>query len=356
MKRILYVDLLSPVGHVNYDMNMLRLMKNHYEVDVIIRQSMLSQIPDEFYHLGEACPDKIFPDTWTGKITNRLFFVLKWRFYQFSFIKSIIKNRCQNYDYIFFSSIDIYSFAIASLLDKNRKLTFVDHGIYRLKGKSVRFFYKYILNKNTKIIALEEYIAHHMKESGVLNNIFVIHHPLPKIKKQQLQSIVVKDRYFVFAPSTSNDEFFINDLITQASSIPSNVSLQIRSNSRNYNSDKLIVYNKRIAIESFDNLFEKADYILLPYESSYNYRTSAILFESLSKGKRVLLWGNNTLMEYFKNFPNCVCLFNDVKDLLEKLNRVGNIEYDCKEISCFLSCYSDDYITEQIKKAFENYI
>lgn len=352
MKRILYVDLLSPVGHVNYDMNMLRLMKNHYEVDVIIRQSILAQISDKFYHLEEACPDKIFPDTWTGKISNRLYFVLKWRFYQFYFIISIIKNRCQYYDYVFFSSIDIYSFAIASWFDNNKKMTFVDHGIYRLKGKYARFFYKYILNKNTKIIALEEYIAHYMKECGVLNNIYVIHHPLPQIKKQQLQSIAVKDRYFAFAPSTSNDESFIDDLITQASSIPTNVSLQVRSNRRNYSSDNLVVYNKRIAVEDFDILFEEADYILLPYESTYNYRTSAVLFESLSKGKRVLLWGNNTLMEYFKNYPNCVCLFDDVKDLIGKLNQVENIEYDNNRISDFLSVYSDDYIMKQIEVAF----
>lgn len=352
MRRILYIDLLSPVGHVNYDMNMLRLINKYFEVNVIIRQSMLSLIPVEFYHKGEACPDIIFPETWTERINNRLFFVLKWRFCQFLFIRKIIKKKGDKYDCVFFSSIDIFSFALASLFAKNGQLAFVDHGIFRLNSKPVRFFYSHVLNKKIKVIALEDYIAFYIKSCGVKNKIFVIHHPLPLIQKQPLHYFVEKDSYSVFAPSTSNDESFIDELILNASQISTKVSLQVRSKRKNYEGGNLIVYNKRIAIEDYNDLFEKADFILLPYESSYNYRTSAILFESLSKGKRVLLWGNNTLMEYFKGHPKCVSLFKDVNDLLVKLNNIETIDFDPKEINSFLNAYSDDHIAKQIEIAF----
>lgn len=355
MKRLLFIDLLSPVGHVNYDMNMLRLLNSKFEVDVIIRQSMLSQIPIAFYHNGEACPEEIFPENWTGRITNRLLFVLKWRFYQFLFIRNVIKGRVSNYDYILYSSIDIYSFALATAFSKSKKLAFVDHGIYRLNSLSVRFFYRHVLDKNIKIIALEEYIAHFMRLNGVKNSVFVINHPLPLVQNQPLHSIEVKDHLFVFAPSTSNDESFIDEIIIKASHFPPNVFLRIRSNCKNYEGFNLIVYNRRIAIDEYEKLFEMADFILLPYESSYNYRTSAILFESLSRGKRVLLWGNNTLMEYFKEYPKCVSIFKDVNDLLEKLNVFDTIEYDDKEIKNFLNVYSDGSITKQIEIAFQDY-
>ena len=99
-------------------------------------------------------------------------------------------------------------------------------------------------------------------------------------------------------------------------------------------------------------MFADADFILVPDESSYNYRTSAILFESLSKGKRVLLWGNNTLKNYFRDYPQSVCVFSDVDELLSMITNLENVKFDINQINDFMNHYSDEFISEQIKEAF----
>lgn len=351
MKKILFVDLLSPAGHVNYDMNMIRLLSKEFVVDCVLRESFISQIPSGLYRNAEACPAGIFPDTWLNSFSNRLLFMLKWRSNQIRFINSIFKRHKQ-YDYVFFSSIDIFSFSLATLFRKCDWVSFVDHGVYRLMNNGVRFFYKHVLKKGIHIIALEEYISQYLVNCGIKNRISVIHHPIPLIEKNNIPVIVDKDRYEIFAPSTSNDEPFITQLIHSNEQIPTHTFIQLRSNAQEFEGNNLVVYNRRIPVEEYDKLFNEADFILLPYESTYNYRTSAILFESLNKGKRVLLLHNNTLSRYFDGINNCVCLIEDVQDLLYRLTNIKEIILDESTIERFMEKYSDEYISNQIKKVF----
>lgn len=351
MKRILFVDLLSPAGHVNYDMNMLRLLSKEFLVDCFLRESFFSQIPTEFYRNAEACPASIFPDTCSNSVSNRLLFILKWRYNQIRFINSILKRHRQ-YDYVFFSSIDIFSFSLATRFRRCDWVSFVDHGVYRLMNKGARFFYKHILKKEIQIIALEEYISQYLVDYNIKNKVSVIHHPIPLIEKQHIQVIEDKDFFEIFAPSTSNDERFITQLIQLEAKIPSHTIIHIRSNARKYEGNNLVVYNRRIPAEEYDKLFNEADFILLPYESTYNYRTSAILFESLNKGKRVILLHNNTLSRYFDDINNCICLIENVHDLLYRLTNIRDIILDDSAIERFMEKYSDEYISNQIKMVF----
>lgn len=349
MKRVLYIDLISPAGHDNFDMNLLRLMSQHYEVDVMLRGSMIERIPQSFYHSISACPDVIFPEEWHKKTSSKSA-AWAWRKEQYKFIKGVLKEKGNKYDYIFFSSVDIFSYALASRFVMHNKFSFVDHGIYRLKNKLTRFFYKHVLRHDIRIVALEEYVAKFMFDNGIVNPISVIHHPIPLVEKGGWKKQTFNATCLVFAPSTSNDESFVAELIVKQGKIPATVKIVIKSHHLTSDSERLNVFNSRMAQEEYEKAFTNADFILIPYEPSYNYRTSAILFESLAYGKRVLLWGNNTLKNYFIDYRDCVCVFSDVDDLLIKLSTPQELHYDKDEIERFIYHYSDDYITHQIEQ------
>ncbi len=348
--KLLYIDLISPAGHENYDMNMIRLMNKYFDVDVRMRRTMLPLIPKDFYKTAQSCPDEIYPETWKGKC-SRIRSMWSWRYHQYRYIKNVLEQEASHYDRIFFSSIEVYSFMLATRFCQNKNIYFVDHGVYRIKNKLTNFFYKNVLNSCINNIALEEYIQNYLLDRGVKTNISVIHHPIPAFPTTKWQSLQNKPAYEVFAPSSSNDETFISTLIEKRGKISSNIRMTIRSHHNHCSHNNLIVYNNRISREEYNRRFSEADFILVPYEDTYNYRTSAILFESLGMGKRVLLWGNNTLKNYFDGYPNCVCIFDNIDDLILKLSSIKELKFDDEQIRMFMSRYSDDYIQLQIKNS-----
>lgn len=352
MKMILYIDLISPAGHDNFDMNMIRLMKNNFEVDVMVRSEMIARISENANQRVKPCPDEIFPDSRANKSRIRLGHALKWRWSQYKFVKYILEEQAGSYDFVFFSSVDIFTFGLATMNIKRRNFAFVDHGIYRLNNRLTKFFYCKLLANDIKIIALEEYIAQYMRENGICNPMSVIHHPVPINTKKDFVELEGKSHYMIFAPSTSNEEGFIKELMDKRDHIPNRVSIVIKSHGIEFKSDNLRIFQNRIEQKEYEQMFADADFILVPYESSYNYRTSAILFESLSKGKRVLLWGNNTLKNYFRDYPQSVCVFSDVDELLSMITNLENVKFDINQINDFMNHYSDEFISEQIKEAF----
>ena len=351
MRKLLYIDLISPAGHENYDSNMIRLMNKFFIVDVRASEGMTHLIPTKYCHTIESCPNKIYPEYWKHSKYRSLSKLL-WRYYQYEYIKKIVKENSNDYDCIFFSSIEVFSFMLATRGFKGTNVYFVDHGVYRIKNRLTRFFYRAILSPSVNIVALEEYIREYLINNGIKSNIYVIHHPIPEYPPIVWSQLETKTCYDVFAPSSSNEDSFVADLIESREKLPENVKIIIRAHRYIHRDEHLDVYNERISSQEYDERFRNADFILIPYESAYNYRTSAILFESLGMGKRVLLWGNNTLKEYFRDYKNCVCVYSNTTDFIRKISKLDNLEYDITSINRFMSNYSDCYIQEQIKKAF----
>jgi hypothetical protein len=327
-------------------------MKKDFNVVFMARKTMMDKVPKEYYAEGFVCPEEIFPGYWIGKIKNRIAFMLKWRIAQYRFIKQIIKEG-EQFDKIFFSSVDIFSFSIATRSSQIKSnLLFVDHGIFHLKEKTTRFAYRYFLASQINIIALEEYIRDYLFENHIKNRIKVVHHPVPKMKANYFCSPMSDKQISIFAPSTSNDEQFISYLLEKVNRIPKNVKIFIKSKRQQYRSSNLIIFNERINTSDYNHIFDEADFILIPYEDNYNYRTSAILFEALNLEKKVLLRNNNTLRHYFDNFKKAVGTFNTVDELIVLLSNLATLEFDKVAIQNFMDRYQDNYIGNQIYKAF----
>ena len=350
MKKVLVVDPLSYNGHLNYNFGIIRNLQLYNEVNVI------ANVYHTEYLIGKGvikdCIVYAYPNSWNitelSKRMNRLFYHIAFRFY-FMFVLAKVKRIENKYDCIFLTSIDIFSFFLYSWFFK-KKVFVVDHGIGNIKNS---FLYRWswkLTNKRVNIIVLEDFIKE-MVDSVLKNNTYVVHHPLPPIVNKE-KSVLDKTKkegspIQIFAPSASNDPLFLHTLCR--AKIPSNLKIVAKCTTFDYYTSNLSIYNNYITQEEYYKMMNNADFIMLPYPSSYNHRTSAILFEALSMNKMVMILDNNTLSNYSSVFKGNVFVFNSAEDLFGKIKELS--------LGSFRAClddYSDESISRRLKGIVDN--
>lgn len=344
-KKILICDPLSYSGHFNYNYGIIRATKQHYDVGIVVNKQTFDKLLKT--GIDKDSFDFVFPTEWgivpLSKRMNKVFYHLVSRFYVLMVLLKTLKLS-KNYDAVIFTCTDIFTFCIVSWFF-NKRCFVVDHGIGNVKSKKLYRLAWNITNKNVNMIVLEPFIKEMVEENIKKRNVFVIRHPLPKIYYKQPK----KDTkgILLFSPSGSNDESFIKELCQY--DICSNIRVVVKSHQINYKSDRVVVYNSYITNEEYQNYLSDCDYMLLAYESSYNYRISAVLFESLILGKPVLLYSNNTLSIYKEIFPNSVFLFKSVKEMLDIITEgyVPKTEENLK-------LYQDEVISNVIMEMIES--
>lgn len=344
MKKILLIDPLCYKGHVNYNAGIIRALSFYYDCDIIVNKFIYDQLrakgfnKDKFIH--------VYPNEWNietlSKNKNKVFYHLAFRFYFIKLLFEVVRVK-RNYDAVFITCVDIYSYAFISWLLGNN-IYVVDHGIGSLVDNKLYKLAWKITCKHTNIITLEGFIKQMVKKDLGRSNVFVVKHPLPEKKQETNRQEGYKTHYLIFAPSASNDESFLHKL--SESVIPSTISIVAKSNSFEFDNGIVKIYNKYLPKSEYDYLLSNADYILLPYEPSYNYRISAIMFEALCMGTPILLLNNNTLKNYGEIFKERVHLFEDVEDMLGIIG--CSSEFNCTDDD--LDDYSDISIANSIKE------
>lgn len=342
--KILLVDLISPKGHVNYDKGVLRCLQPLGDVDFCAYSKLCNSIPANYYTNLVPYPNELYVED-LSKSQNGLFFKISWRYNLIKFIKSVISR--SSYDFVVFSSIEIISFSLATKLYKVSNVAFIDHGIGKIFESIVPyFFYKYVLDSQVKMLVMEDYIAEKIRNRHIFFNIFTVKHPLPIFSKANNKGC--KSPAIVFAPSGNNSSGFIQQLIEESLNIPDGIKIIIKSIGQSYENEKLSVYNGELSQTDYENYIKNSSYILIPYESNYNYRISAIIFEAIQMRKKILLLNNNTLRYNALLYPGLFETFNDINGFL-KIN-FNNRELDKKDFDRYIKDYSDEKIIEQLKK------
>ncbi|MEK4293551.1 hypothetical protein [Paenibacillus sp. FSL R5-0914] len=355
--RILFIDLMSPIGHKNYNYGILRALGEFDEVDLLIRENYLD-LHDKHLNINDISyiPDKYIPEMIISEYNNLALFKIGYRIRQFQCLKWIKKNfKLEKYDLIFFSSVDIISFSIATRFLKQR-CVFVDHAISDINYSLLKRIAWKNLSKKLELIVLEPYIKEYMiNEVGIRNKVWIIPHPLPKIQVKKNFDSLKDESKIIFAPSLSNDENFIRSIINCHEEIPENTKIIFKSKHFEVKLKKIEVYNSRITDEEYFDTMAKSSYILLPYDDKYNFKTSGILFEAAEMNLPILLQTNNTLKYYADSYPDKIVTFNNVKDLLEILNRdEENIKFTFVSHEKLLFDYSDKVISENINRIIKN--
>jgi len=265
-------------------------------------------------------------------------------------VEEIIKK--DNYDIVFFSSIEIISFCLSTINPKT-KYVFVDHAITTIdKNKIKRFFWKHI-NKNIDAIVMENYIKNFLENKiKIKNKIWLLKHPLPFIEHFKSKKLDKINEKFIYAPSGSNDEEFINYLINNENYIE-NFKIIIKSKTVNYNSPNLFVFNNRISESEYYNYMLNCSFVLLPYGDDYNYRVSSIFFEAIQLNKVVLLNSNNSLKYYSERYPHTVLKYNSYSDFIKTIKNLKDVGVNYEEIEQIKEEYSDKVIENQLKTIFQ---
>lgn len=347
MKKILIADPLSFSGHVNYNHGIIRAISKYYDYKIIVNDYHAKKLQDK--GVDESKFLYVFPMDWSieslCKRMGKFAYHIAFRFYYLRVVLRCLRDS-KSYNALLFTSIDVYSFILVSFLFKKRIIV-VDHGIGEIAGSwSYRFAWR-LMAKNITLIVMEDFIKQMVV--SVLHNrkVFVVRHPLPEMKAIP-NFPKNKDRRVVFAPSSSNSDVFLDEL--KAAKIPSGTIIIAKSRSFVYESEKLLYYNGFISTDDYLRYFSEADYILLPYEPDYNYRISAVLFEAICFGKKVLLLANNTLINYKEQFNNQIVLFYNCEELIDYLNRViPDIDFS----STGIELYSDGSIAESLINVIE---
>lgn len=289
MKKILFIDPLSPDGHVQYNSYWLRVLNElECEYDIIFKEKYkknfnleknVYEIPEEFYI-------KINSTKNFFKKRYYLFLILKW-------IKNI--ENSGNYDYIIFSSFENFSYFIYNLIYKNKKNYLILHNnLEKLNNVIIKTILKIISQKNI-LISLSEGIKKNLEAKGIKSEIII--HPIPDpFDKKYFKKI---KKTIFFSPSKSSiDEDMINNIFKSQKIKKTNKIFFLRSSEYEGKCFNVEVIKKRLSNLEYENLFKEADVILLPYKKTFQNRVSNIFFEAIANEKQLLIQKGSYLDYY----------------------------------------------------------
>lgn len=317
--RILIVDPTSPKGHVVYNYGIVEaVLAGNNDACIFLSEYLASKLCKKGIDNKRIInySNILTFDYIQKKIKNKILYHFLFRFCSiYIVIKTFFLSK--KYDYVFFSSIDIFSFLVFSYLF-NEKTIVVDHNIGHIEtSKWYRFFWK-ITNPKINLIVMEPYIKE-MAEKYLKRKIHVLKHPLPIIPKYP--NTIQNNKFIhVFAPGYCNDNKIVETIIKY--DWPANIRITIRGKNQK-EIGNVRVYCNFITDDEYYSLFTSADFILIPYGNDYNYKSSAVLHEAFVLNKNVFVFSNNTLKKYASVYPRKVVAIDSLSQMIDIINKKG---------------------------------
>lgn len=348
--RILYIEINSASDHLNYNNGILRNIDDSIAVDICAAEGYINSHIIHYSHYYSLPDNAVYNYDKIKK--NRRYEFRKRAFIAYRWINKYID--LNSYDLIIYGYTEIITFALCRC-NTNSRVAFADHLIGDVITNRVkRFFFTHIPPKY-EFIAFEQYIKDYLLKYSNGRKIWVIKHPLPS--RMALKKNIVHGKYIIFAPAVSNDEKFVQEMITFSALIPAGMQIIIRSKEQNLKTDKLIVYNKHISNEEYLDTFSKTSAVLIDYGTNYNYRTSGVLFEALQSRTPVILHDNNTLVYYAQKYPEVIVTYHDTISLLQSLNTEEYIQLfniQGERFDRVLNDYSEESLKQELKELFDD--
>jgi len=333
-KKVLYADPISYNNHYGYNYNNIRILSKICNLSLFVKENYINtdslEIEECFFWDKKYCWDNI------PHKTRLSYFIRTGHSFLHNLRKILRLLKKNKYDLLIISCVDIALFSVATKFIKKNNIAFVDHGIYlSLERKYVKKSWK-MLNKRLKVCALEAYFFPYIREElKIKNEIYLLRHPLNFNSKKTVASLGNKAFVF-FAPSSSNPVSFARELKKKETLIPQNIRI-VCNGDFDYVGDNLLVYSGKLPRDEYDEYFCKASGIIIPYDSSYNYRTSGVIFDSIVNKKPVIIQKGNTLSYYTSRYPSIFIPYDGYQELIEVISK--------KQIIINPSCF-DEFIKE----------
>lgn len=322
MKKILFIDPLSPEGHVQYNRYWIKALRElNLDFETIFRESYTKN-----FELSEECfklPEELYL-----KIDSTKNFFLK-RYYLFKVLLYIKRNfDLEKYDFIIYSSFENFSYYIYKILFREKNSILILHNnIQKLNNYIVKKVLKNISSKN-KLISLSEEIKIELEKKGIIS--FRVTHPIPEpIEKKKKKK---EEKLVVFSPSKSSIDDEIIQKIFESKKIKKNQNLKLILRSSNFEKkDSNILITKKFYKQmEYNDTFNSAAVILLPYKSSFQNRVSNVFFEAIANNK-ILLIKKGTYLDAY-SFEKNILYFENILELEEILEEIKDKEIEYTEL------------------------
>jgi len=343
--KILYVDPLSPRGHINFNKIYIEeLLKIYTNVDFAFKENYIDKLSINYKNKVYSIPDKLY-DKSKSKIRNRF------NYYK---ILSYIKKNCNidSYDYIIFSSYEEISLYFSKF---KKKLILINHNnISGLRNPIKLFFFRKNAIQHINIV-LEDYIKEYLLTLNI-PNVYTLYHGLGDpydralINNSSLSNefdYLHKFKYVIFSPSsTSSDNDFLYNLINNSNFtsflMENEILLIVKSNHLDNNHVNLKIIKSYLSDSQYQYLFLKSDLILLSYPNSFTFRVSAILLECMSNNKLCLISDIPSLSIY-RDYFNYSPFFKSIEDLKDKIQIVMKSQHLTISPYKDISIYKPDF-------------
>lgn len=190
------------------------------------------------------------------------------------------------------------------------------------------------------------------------DKVFCWPHPAEPVEKRKIEDLKFEQGskcIDVIGLSQSNDESIIRSLINaeKVNGIfrKNHLHAVLKSKENCYDDGFLKVIQGWINEEDYKNYYKNTKSVLVAFPPTYRYRVSATLIEAIRDNIQVI-GANIELMNYYnKEYPNICRIFNldsFISDLVNMQN-VDSFLRNC-EFKRFMSCHSDEYITNLISQ------
>lgn len=279
--KILFIDQLCPIGHINYNNHWLKIFKElNIDVELVMSKDYYEKLCHEKGKLKLEIPEKYIQESKRrSKIIREI-----WLYKIFCFINKNLN--LLEYDYILIASFENISLFFANFFYGKNTFAILHNNLKRINNPMIRFIIKK-LSENLKLISLDFFIKDKLEKYKIKS--FTIINPLP-LNKFSLVNKKNKE-IFIFSPSKSSIDEKIIDAIIKNKEIEenlkkNNIRLYLRSKKTSYKSARIEVNNSYLDEKEYIDIFNKSQVIFLPYNKNFNLRISAVLLEAFSAEKK----------------------------------------------------------------------
>ena len=312
-KRILYIDLLSPQGHVNFNNIYIKAFS-------IIPDIALDVVCHEGYISKLELPSNVDITTYDLRTrelrSDQRFYKLQWRVLQARYLQFCEKLVESNkYDCIFISSYDEVTLAFSRLLNYNVIAICHANSKHTFQNKFFAYCQRIIAN-HVKLVVLNQGASSFLDSQGIKNT--YIPHGIPMLP---LPNSRTSRTIFVPIKIATGDSFIIQRLnsvefINVLNKL--NLRLIIREDSSLQKKVPNVKYVQKIIPENDYRLFfSEAACILLPYsKTSYEIRSSAMLMEAISFKKIVIVPNTSSFSSLCKGNDKGIYLYDNFEDII----------------------------------------
>lgn len=319
--KILYINYMLQRGHINFDkIHIEALEKTGGEVWLIIPSRLKKFFPSSSYKCLITIPKWLSPQN-ASPLLNRIAYILTLLYIKLKINKSL-------FDYIFISNFDEITLGLVA---PGKQMYLYCHNTANNFSCKFKAFFIRVLAKSNHMIVFNHEMAEKFYSEGI-EDVKVVSHgcipPFPDSKTQMLK-VRVDYRRLIFIPSERTSPFFLQTFLRNkefTNFIERNKILVIVRNFHDNPTSKYIhPINRYLSDSEYRTLFLKSDFILIAYPPDFGYRVSGISFECVANKKNLLYLANDSL-KYCKSFYNYDPEFNNVKELIAKIEK---FDYNC---------------------------